>query len=87
MNLLIEKYINNMSLYDIQNFAIHNDVFLSNKELNFVYDFLKDNWKIILSNKGNVDISKYKDKFSEDNYNKIVNLIDYYKNKYRSFLN
>lgn len=86
MFYIIEKYINGMSLYDLQQFAISNDVYLSNNELEFCYNFVKENWKVILSKYSDFDISNYKDKFSLENYNKIKSLIEYYKNKYSIFL-
>lgn len=85
MNALIEKFINNMSLYDIQKFAISNDVFLSNNELSFIYEYVKNNWKEILNKKGIIDIDKYREYFSNDNFDKIKKLINIYRDKY-SFL-
>lgn len=85
MNALIEKFINNMSLYDIQKFAISNDVFLSNNELSFIYEYVKNNWKEILNNKGIIDMDKYREYFSNDNFDKIKKLINIYRDKY-SFL-
>ncbi|MGN1337627.1 MAG: hypothetical protein ACI4WW_04050 [Candidatus Coprovivens sp.] len=86
MFYIVEKYINGMSLYDLQNFAIANDVYLSNDELDFCFKFVKSNWKSILSKYSDFDIKNYKDKFSDENYNKISKLIEYYKNKYSIFL-
>ena len=74
MFILIERYINNMSIHDLNNLEISKGIGLSNDELNFSYDFILKNWKNILSNKGMFDINKYQDKFSEDNFIKIKSL-------------
>ena len=70
----------------VNDFAISNNVSLSDEELDFVYDFAKKNWQYILSNHGNVDISRYKNKFSEENYLKIQKLIKEYALKYANYL-
>ena len=60
MFVLIERYINNMDINDVNNFAINNGIGLSNEELDFTYRFIKQNWKNILYNHGIFDIEKYK---------------------------
>lgn len=71
---------------DVQNFAIKNNVSLSEEELNFTYEFVKKNWRIILSNPNAFHLEKYKDRFTEENYQKINLLIKEYLKKYQSFL-
>lgn len=71
---------------DVNNFAIKNNVNLSEEELDFTYDFVLKNWRTILSNHGMFDISKYKEKFSLENFNKIQVLLRQYTLKYRDYL-
>lgn len=82
MNRLITYYINNLTYEQIIEFANKNNINLSYEELNFVYTFIKQNGSKAVENPNNFDISKYKNKFSEENFNKINILI----NKYKSFL-
>lgn len=86
MFILIERYINNMSIHDLNNLAISRGIGLSNSELEFSYSFIKKNWKNILSNKGMFDIDKYKGNFSEDNFIKIKSLYKEMLLKYGSYL-
>lgn len=86
MFVLIERYINNMSIHDFNNLAISKGIGLSDKELNFSYEFIKKNWKNVLSNYSLFDFDKYKDKFSEENFLKIKILIKEYTLKYGSYL-
>lgn len=86
MFILIERYINNISVSDLNNIALSKDIYLSEDELEFSYVFIKKNWKSILSNKGIFDIDKYKDKYSDDNFRKIKILYKEMLNKYGSYL-
>ena len=70
MFILIERYINNLTIHDLNNLAISNDILLSNEELSFAFEFIKKNWQTILANHGVFDIDRYKDRFSEENFYK-----------------
>ena len=41
---------------------------LTDTELDFLYTFIKNNYEYYLKNPNLLDISKYKDKFSSENY-------------------
>ena len=71
-----------MNVYDINNFAINNNIYLSNNELNFIYNYIKNNYSLLIDNPNSFNLEEYKDVFSNDNYIKINNLINKYKNKY-----
>lgn len=86
MFVLIERYINNMSIHDLNNLAISKGIGLSKDELEFSYNYIKKNWKNVISNYNLFDIDKYKDKFSEDNFIKIKKLIREYTIKYGNYL-
>ncbi len=86
MFVLIERYMNNMSIHDFNNLAISKGIGLSKEELEFAYSFVIKNWKTVLSNHGVFDLEKYKDKFSEENFVKIRNLIKDMKIKYNKYL-
>ena len=61
---IIERYIAKMQKEDVNNFAIKNNVSLSEEELNFTYEFVKKNWNTILSNPNLFHMERYKDKLS-----------------------
>lgn len=79
---IIDLYIKNLRKEDIKYFANKNDINLSNEELDFTYIFIKENYKEAIDNKDSFDLSKYKNKFSEENFIKIEKLIQ----KYISYL-
>lgn len=78
--------MSNLSINDVNKFAINNNVYLNEEELFFTYNFVKNNWKDILNNHGNIDLSKYKEKYTPNNYLKIEKLIKEYTIKYSKFL-
>lgn len=86
MFILIKRYIDNMSIHDLNNLAISKGIGLSSEELEFSYSFIKKNWQNILSNKGLFDIDKYKSMYSEDNFIKIKELYKEMLVKYGSYL-
>lgn len=79
---IIESYIKKLTKEDVNNFAIKNDIVLTSDELDFTYNFVKNNYQEILVKPNNFDFSKYQEKFSNDSYLKIEALIK----KYSSYL-
>lgn len=83
---IIDRYMSRLEKEDVQNFAIKNNVSLNEEELNFTYNFVKKNWRIILSNPNAFQLEKYRNQFTEENYVKINSLIKEYIKKYQAFL-
>ena len=86
MFVLVERYINNLTINDLNNLAITKEIYLSPEELEFSYEFIKKNWQNVLSNHGVFDVDKYKDHYSEENFMKIKKLIKEYSIKYSNYL-
>lgn len=78
MNYLIEAYVNKLTKQDILNFASKNNLNVTNEELDFVYKFIKYNYKTVLNNPNSFNLSNYKNNFSSENYNFINSLISKY---------
>lgn len=70
-----------MTKEDIVKFTQKNGIFLSESELDFTYRFIKKNYEALYANP-NVDLSKYKENYTEENYQKMMKLIAEYKSKY-----
>lgn len=77
---IIDLYISNLRREDVLLFARKNSIELSDHELDFTYNFIKNNYKEAIRNKDSFDLSKYKDEFSEENYFKIEKLLKQYIN-------
>ena len=67
---------------DINNFLVNNDIYLSDKELDFTYNYIINNYLLLIENPSIFNLEDYKDIYSSDNYNKLNNLINEYKKKY-----
>lgn len=83
---IIERYIKNLSKEQINIFAKNNQIYLSGLELDFLYVFIKKNYKEVLSNPTLLNIDRYKNKFSEENFVKIKKLFNEYAAKYANYL-
>jgi hypothetical protein len=86
MNLIIERFINNLDKEKVNSFALSKNIILSDEELDFTYEFVKKNYKTILSNPSLLNMDLYKNRFTNDNFIKINKLIDEYYTKYHSII-
>jgi len=71
---------------DVNNFAIKKNVYLSESELNFTYEFIKKNWEQVIKNPKLLHLERYKEHFSPENFGKIQKLFIEYSSKYQAFL-
>lgn len=85
-NNIISNFVNKLSIADVNNFALKNNINLNSNELDFTYNFIKNNYKNILDNPNNFDLTQYKTKFSDENFVKIEKLFNEYLFKYSSYL-
>lgn len=76
---LIESYVSKMKKEDIINFAHKNNLTISEHEIDFVYNFIKNNYASVLKNPNSFDLAPYKKEFSNENYQFIESLINKYK--------
>ena len=83
---IMERYINKLTKDDINNFAIKNNVNFNEHELDFTFNFIKKNYKEVLSNPDLLNLDKYKDNYSNENFIKIKKLFIEYLQKYRAYL-
>lgn len=83
---LIRRYMENLKIDQLNNFAIKNNVFLSEDELKFTYEFVKKNWDPIFRNPNLLNLERYKEHYSAENFEKIQKLIQFYYQKYGHLL-
>ena len=82
----ISRYMNKITMEDINNFALKKNIYLSENELTFTFEFVKKNWNQILSNPNMLNIDRYKNIYNKENFNKIKILFNEYYSKYHKFL-
>lgn len=78
--------MNKLTKEDLNNFAISKNIFLSPEETDFAYEFVTKNWEQILNNPNLLNLDRYKNRFSEENFIKIKKLYIEYSSKYKNFL-
>lgn len=83
---IIERFMNKLTIDDVNNFAQKNEVFLSNEELEFTYAFVKKNWQTVLASPNSLNIERYQNMYSPENFEKIKKLIREYSIKYKNYL-
>lgn len=84
MNLFfIEKYIKKLQKKDIYNYAITQEIILTEQELDIIYMYIKTKYKIFLTNKQLHPqiLSEIKKQLKPNTANKIDELYKLYKDK------
>jgi len=85
MKSLIKNYMDLLTIEKLNEFGIKNDIHLNNTELEFIFNMVKQNWENILK-----DETKYLEELQNNinsaDFNKIKNLVIYYKNRYKGYL-
>lgn len=83
---IIKKYIDKLSIQNINNFALNNNIVLTEKELEYMYNLIKSNWEQILSNDDSI-LLKLNGNVDNESIKKIEKLYYEYKKKYKDYLN
>lgn len=86
MNYIIEKYINNLTINNINDFAIKNNIFLTEKEQKIFYNIIKKYYKDIINGNDEKVINYLKETLDEEKFTNVMNLYKKYKTKYQSYL-
>lgn len=76
-DIIIKSYIKSLTKYDIKMYAEKNNIILNDKELDYIYFNIKENYKDILSNP-NKYLEIIKSKFDNITYQKIYELYTKY---------
>ena len=88
MNIyLIREYVNRLRKEDVNNYALKQNIVLDNSEIDFIYSYIKNNYRKILSRDISLSLEEVKPKLKDSNYNKLVILIYNNRDKINSFIN
>ena len=82
MKNIIINYLNKITIDDINNYLITNDIYLSKEELKFTYQFIKNNFIIYLNDIDNFNIDDYKNYYNSKNFEQIKSLYEKAYQKY-----
>ena len=83
---LIKNYINKLTKQDINSLAIQHNVNLTDQELNYLYNQIKNHYNYLLYGDTEYLFNDLKKNVTDNNYFKIKELYTTYKNKFQSLL-
>ncbi len=85
MKSLIGNYVDQLSKEKLNEFGIKNDIYLSNSELEYLLNLVKNHWQEILQDE-TIYLKELKNNINEKNIIKIKDLFLYYKKRYKGYL-
>lgn len=83
---LIQKHIQKLTIQDIYKFACKNEIYLKEHEANILYEQIKENWEQIIFHDHMEVLMALKSSLEKETYEKSLELITLFKNKYRAYL-
>ena len=86
MRNMINRFMNNLTIEDVNNFAISKGITFEENELLFTYEFIKKNWEVMIDNPKLFNIDRYKNNFKEETFLKVKKLFNEYFQKYSNYL-
>lgn len=85
MKGLIKNYVDKLTIDKLKEFALKNDIYLSENEFEYLLDLIKNNFEDILVQE-NKYLNLVKENVNHEAFIKIKELFLYYKNKYKGYL-
>lgn len=82
--ILLREYINKLSKNDIINYSNKYDIYLTETEVNILYNYIKNRYLDFIKNPDNI-INELKFKLTNINFNKLLNLYNENKEKIRTY--
>ena len=78
MNNLIRSYIKNLSEEDVRSWSARKGILLTDDEAEYAFKYIKNNYDNVLNNPASFKIEDHEKKFSEENYQKLKELVKEY---------
>ena len=86
MNSLIGQYIDKLTIDNINDFGTKNNIFLSKKELEVLFDIVKNHYEEVLYQDDSIAKKRLKENLTADNYQKIITMYEKYRQEYGRYL-
>lgn len=81
----VEKFINNLTKEDLNNYLKRENIILDIDEFNFCFNYIKKNWNLLFINHGQI-LSDLKLNLKPTTYKQIEPILINYQNKYKNYL-
>lgn len=82
--ILLKEYINKLTIDKLNDIAIKKNIYLNKNELDILYKNIKENYLDFIKDPDTI-INKAKDKITAENYLKLLNIYNQYKDKIRAY--
>lgn len=86
-DLIIENYVKNLTPNDVYLVATKNNIILNDKEFDYVFKTIKNNYKFLLGEDYMLIFDEAKKFLRSENYDKILALYLDYREKYKDIVN
>ena len=86
-NKIINNYLSKLTKDDITLYAFKNDIILNPKEVDYIYNILKNKYQILLSNNYEIIFKDATNYITNNNLKKLYNLYLDYRAKYINYFN
>ena len=83
---LIEKNIKSLTKEDIIKYSMNENIVLNSNEVDIIYNIIKNDYKILLYGDSKPIFDNLKSRINPTSYQKIYELYNFYKNKYKNYL-
>jgi len=83
---IVDRFMRNLNIEQVNSFAQSKNINLSNEELEFTYTFVKKNYQEMFKNPKLFNIDRYENKYTPENFQKIKKVFTEYFSKYQRFL-
>ena len=80
MKEIIKKYVDNLTKKDIIDFSNKEKIHLNNKEIDIIFNTIKNDYNILIDGDAKIIFLKLKEEINEDAFFKIFDLYKKYKN-------
>ena len=85
MKSLIKNYVDKLTIDNLREFAIKNDINLNQKELEYLLNLVQNNFEDILINEDKY-LNLVQNNINSEAFIKVKELFLYYKNRYKGYL-
>ena len=82
--ILLKEYINKLNKDKLNEISFKNNIFLNNNELDILYIYIKERYLDFIKTPEAI-INEMKDKITKENYIKLLNIYNQYKDKIRAY--
>ena len=82
--ILLKEYVNKLTIDKLKELTMKNKVFLNDNELYIIYKYIKEKYLEFIKNP-DIIINQLKDKITNDNYLKLLNIYNQYKGIIKSY--